>query len=572
MPTVYQHPGVYVNEVPGGSKPIEGVGTSTAAFIGFAPEGPANTPTRVTSWLDFARVFGDRDPAVKTGPYMEHAYLAYAVNGFFSNGGGACYIVRLGTDDYGGLPQIALTGVASDTTPDKKAPELFKFVRRSIGRGDDGGVVLGKDGGPIELLHPDPQHDLDEAKASTITVTVAADDAPDEGAPQTFTVTVKDSVQITVKDDDGKDAQQDYQQTYAKVTAGPGPRYLSQVINADPMRLIDVKDLGGTLLARDRVLDTAKLASGTDLAAPPDPDLTAVPDEDTEDLKGDPVHRTGLGGLLGIDEITMICVPDLMALQPSDEQIRDVHAAVNAFCSNGQIKRMAILDPPPGLNKQDIFDWREDARTPASNFAVLYWPWVEVMNPFSGKGMLVPPCGHMAGVWAGTDTERGVHKAPANVAVQSIIGLGAELTDGDQDLLNPAGINCIRSFHGSGIRVWGARTLSSDPEWKYINVRRLFNYISASILAGTQWAVFEPNDEFLWGQLRVSVGNFLMNTWRSGALFGATPDEAFFVKCDSETNPQSLIDIGQVNIHIGVAPVKPAEFVVFQIAQYTAQA
>jgi phage tail sheath protein FI len=150
--------------------------------------------------------------------------------------------------------------------------------------------------------------------------------------------------------------------------------------------------------------------------------------------------------------------------------------------------------------------------------------------------------------------------------------VATEITDGDQDQLNPAGINCIRAFHGRGIQVWGARTLTNDPEWRYVNVRRLFNYVSASILKGTQWAVFEPNDEFLWGQLRVSVGNFLLGVWRGGALFGSTPDQAFYVKCDSATNPPDLIDAGQVNIQIGIAPVKPAEFVIFQISQYQAQA
>jgi phage tail sheath protein FI len=163
-----------------------------------------------------------------------------------------------------------------------------------------------------------------------------------------------------------------------------------------------------------------------------------------------------------------------------------------------------------------------------------------------------------------------VHKAPANEVVRGAITLELNITKSEHDLLNPVGINVIRTFPGRGIRVWGARTLSSDPAWRYINVRRLFNYVSASILKGTQWAVFEPNDEFLWGQLQVSVGNFLLGVWRGGALFGATPSEAFFVKCDSQTNPQDLIDSGQVNVQIGIAPVKPAEFVIFQISQYTA--
>jgi phage tail sheath protein FI len=193
-----------------------------------------------------------------------------------------------------------------------------------------------------------------------------------------------------------------------------------------------------------------------------------------------------------------------------------------------------------------------------------------VKDPLSELPTLIPPCGHVAGVWARTDATRGVHKAPANEAILGINGLGFTTTDTEQGDLNRAGVNCIRSFPGRGIRVWGARTLSSDAEWRYLNVRRLFNFISDSIRQGTQWAVFEPNDEHLWIQLQIAVSNFLTVSWREGALFGGTPDEAFYVKCDKETNPQVVVDAGQVVTEIGIAPVKPAEFVVFHISQYTA--
>ncbi len=757
MPTVYQHPGVYVNEVSSGVKPIEGVGTSTAAFIGFAPAGPANKPTRVTSWLEFARTFGDPDPFAKTGPYLQHAYLAHAVNGFFANGGGACYIVRLGTDDYGGVPQVSLSNAADHD------PELFKFVRRIVKRKADGTLELDLEHKPQDIGHPDPTTDMKKASEITVQImpdpvvspadaaaadaaakllaakaaekdattkraaaddaqkeagtkelsddqqaAVAAADAADAAAAKTKrdaalaktasdlaaakaaaelaraqkaldaarqktkdaqdaaaeavaeaavkatvateTATAADAAPgtrgdavtaaeadgvsaeakataekaiadadaapavaaaalaakaaadaaviktqaaavlaeeeekalndklseslptftVTVSDDAGGDAGGPaYTQIYPNLTMAPGPKYIATVINNDPKRLVDVKELARALPLEQRGLTLTEPAS-LDLAQLAAPDLAAVPSEGPEDLKGDAVHGTGLLGLDGIDEITMVCVPDLMAIQPTEPQIRDVHDKINTFCSTGPIKRMAILDPPPGLTKADIAAWRKAA--PASNFAVLYWPWIEVMDPFTSKPMMIPPCGHMAGVWAGTDNDRGVHKAPANVAVKAAIGVAAEITDGDQDALNPTGINCIRTFPGSGIRVWGARTLSADPEWRYINVRRLFNYVTASILKGTQWAVFEPNDEFLWSTLRVGIGNFLLGMWRQGAFFGATPQEAFFVKCDHETNPQDLIDAGQVNMHIGIAPVKPAEFVIFQIAQYTAQA
>jgi phage tail sheath protein FI len=182
---------------------------------------------------------------------------------------------------------------------------------------------------------------------------------------------------------------------------------------------------------------------------------------------------------------------------------------------------------------------------------------------------MVPPSGHVAGIWGRNDDTRGVHKAPANEVIRGALAPELQLTRAEQDLLNPVGINCIRAFPGRGIRVWGARTLSSDPAWRYLNVRRLFNYLEESILGGTQWAVFEPNDVALWAKLRRTISAFLVNEWRRGALFGLTPDEAFYVECDEETNLAETIDLGQVICEIGVAPVKPAEFVVFRLAQFS---
>jgi hypothetical protein len=250
---------------------------------------------------------------------------------------------------------------------------------------------------------------------------------------------------------------------------------------------------------------------------------------------------------------------------------RDIQGKMLAHAENAK-DRIAILDPPPDLLPQDVLEWRMSTAGYDSKFATLYYPWLEVMDPLTRRPIMVPPSGHMAGVWARTDSTRGVHKAPANEVVLGVNGLGFQLTHEEQGGLNRAGINCIRSFPGRGIRVWGARTLSSDPEWRYLNVRRLFNYISESIMEGTQWAVFEPNDERLWIRLRIAVSSFLTRTWREGALFGATPEEAFYVKCDEETNPPDVIDAGQVVMEIGVSPVKPAEFVIFRISQYTAGA
>jgi phage tail sheath protein FI len=203
-----------------------------------------------------------------------------------------------------------------------------------------------------------------------------------------------------------------------------------------------------------------------------------------------------------------------------------------------------------------------------SSYAAMYYPWIKVMDPATDKVVQIPPSGHMAGIWSRSDNTRGVHKAPANEVVQGAVGLSYQTTKGEQDTLNPNGVNCIRAFPGRGIRVWGARTLSSDPAWRYINVRRLFNFVEKSIENGTQWVVFEPNDRKLWARVKRDVSAFLRIVWRDGALFGSTAAEAFYVKVDDELNPPEVRDLGRLIIEIGLAPVKPAEFVIFRISQW----
>jgi phage tail sheath protein FI len=231
--------------------------------------------------------------------------------------------------------------------------------------------------------------------------------------------------------------------------------------------------------------------------------------------------------------------------------------------------RMAILDTPAGLNAQQASEWRETTTNFDSKFAVLYWPWIQTFDPTVGHDVYFPPSGHLSGLWSRNDDTRGVFKAPANEVIQGATGLELAVTRGEMDMLNPMGVNSIKSFPGRGIRVWGGRTLSSDAEWRYVNVRRYFNYLEESILQGTQWCVFEPNDERLWGRIRRTISAFLVNEWRSGALFGEKAGQAFFVKCDGENNTAESIDAGMVIVEIGVAPVKPAEFVIFRLAQFS---
>ena len=346
------------------------------------------------------------------------------------------------------------------------------------------------------------------------------------------------------------------------LTLKKGRQNIATKVNASS-KLIKLEDTGASL-------PDARPAAGTYTLSAPSLAGDAVKPTDFE---GDVARRKGMGGLAAVDEVTMVCMPDLMTLASNgdDTQLRDLQGKMIAHCENAG-DRMAILDAPPNLLPQEVLEWRMNTAGYDSKFATLYYPWLEVQDPLTNQPILVPPSGHVAGVWCRTDSTRGVHKAPANEVAMGVNGLAFQVTQAEQGGLNKAGINCIRSFPGRGIRIWGARTLSSDPEWRYINVRRLFNYIAESIMEGTQWSVFEPNDERLWMQLRIAGTNFLHRTWREGALFGATPEQAFFVKCDAETNPPEVIEAGQVICEIGIAPVKPAEFVVFRLSQYSAGA
>src|SRR5713101_1723687 len=502
MPT-YLSPGVCVEEVEAGSRPIEGVGTAVAAFVGLAAKGPLNEATLVTNWGQFTQAFGE---------FTDGAYLAHAVYGYFMNGGGACYVVRVGGDGNGSSP-----------------------ARGEISSGADArlGAYL------IKALEPG-------AVGNTISVEVTD---PGEGASD-------DQFKLIVRRD-GQPVEE-----YDKASTKKGRQNVVQMVNA-ASKLIRLEEMAGAPLDKP-AKTTVALAGG---GAPPAPARLAP-----DDYVGDASDRTGFGGLEAIDPITMVCVPDLMAAYQKgmidQEGLKAVQLAMIAHCEL-MGDRVAILDSPPGLNAQQIQEWRVDKAGYDSKYATLYWPWVKVFDPGSGQNIFVPPSGHVAGIWGRNDDTRGVHKAPANEVVRGAITIELNITKSEHDLLNPHGINCIRSFPGRGVRIWGARTLSSDPAWRYINIRRLFNYLEESILGGTQWAVFEANDYALWAKLRRTISAFLVNEWRKGSLFGLTPDQAFFVKCDDETNTAESIDAGMVICEIGVAPVKPAEFVIFRLAQFS---
>ena len=507
MATTYLSPGVYVEEMESASKPIEGVGTAVAAFVGFTEKGDFNKPVLVTNWSQFRTNFGD---------FMPGSYLAHAVYGYFNNGGGSCYVVRIGGQGQSTSAMAAL--------PSRASTSMDTIRVQAIEAGSPGNDVV---------------------------VEVADAGGEGEEAQELFNVTVRSRGQT---------------ETFENLTMRRGGRgrYAEAVINETQTgsKFIRITDAGagGTLVERRPQAGTYNLSGGAEAT-------TAIT---PAEYQGDVSDRTGIGGLEAIDEITMICVPDLMsALQQgliNDEQLRAVQTAIIGHCEL-MGDRVAILDAPPGLKPQEVKEWRVNAARFDSKYAALYYPWIKVNDPATNQIIAVPPSGHMAGIWARNDDTRGVHKAPANEVVRGAVDVEMQITKGEQDQLNPDGVNCIRAFPGRGIRVWGARTLSSDPSWRYINVRRFFNFVEESVEGGTHWVVFEPNDEDLWQRIRRNVTAFLMTQWRIGALFGSTPDQAFYVKCDSETNPPDVIDAGQVITEIGMCPVKPAEFVVFRVTQ-----
>ena len=497
----YLSPGVYVEEVEAGSRPIEGVGTAVAAFVGLAARGPFNEPTLVTNWNQFVQTYGD---------FNEGSYLAHSVYGYFLNGGGACYVVRIG----GG----------NGPTPNAK-----------------GELPLGRDKGlPYRVS-------AIESGAAGNDVLVEVQEAS-EPTDDNFKLVVSRAGKV--------------EEVFDNVTTKRGKQNVVTVVK-NQSRLIQLEEVSGATALEPVAQAKVTLAGGS----------AAVPVRlSGEDYVGSAADRTGFAGLEAVDNVTMLAVPDLMAAYNQGaidmETVKAVQLAMIAHCEL-MADRVAILDPPPNMNAQQIREWRRDKAGYDSKYATLYWPWVKVFDPMQGRGLEVPPCGHMAGIWARSDDTRGVHKAPANEVVRGAIDLELLITKGEHDQLNPEGINCIRAFSGRGIRVWGARTLSSDPAWRYLNVRRLFNFIEESILEGTQWVVFEPNDMALWERVKRTINAFLVRVWRDGALFGATPQEAFYVKCDSETNPAEVIDAGQLVVEVGIAPVKPAEFVIFRIAQFS---
>lgn len=515
MAATYVTPGVYVEEVPSGMATLAAGATAVAAFVGFTAKAPKDDPNDpdglkprlVTNWTQFETLYGGFVPGIM---------LPHAVYGYFNNGGALAYIVRI-----------------PHTTPATESGV------RALPSGDR---ALGA---ALEVTTVEPNADI----AVQVTNETPADGAGDD-EPPTFRIDVIEEGKIVESFEGLKLAD-------AEKTVNAGSTKVKVATK------VDTKNLAAALQT---------VPAGMYAIEPAPPTPVSVPGRA---FAGSETARQGINGLVIADDVTMVMVPDLVTAARKDDGSIDldlwksVQLALINHCE-GQANRVAILDAPPAMSPQQIKEWRSNIAMYDSAFATLYYPWIKVSNPAATNGdteIMVPPSGHMAGIWARTDDTRGVWKAPANEVVRGALDVEMNITKAEQGLLNPIGINCIRPFGTRGIRVWGARTLSSDTDWTYINVRRLFNMIETTIMDGTQFAVFEPNDQKLWEGLKRTVSAFLRGLWRDGALFGATAEQAFYVKCDAETNPPDSIDLGRVIVEVGIAPVKPAEFVIFRVTQ-----
>jgi uncharacterized protein len=512
----YLSPGVYIQEVDSGPRPIEGVGTACAAFVGLAPAGDPNVPVLVTNWAQYVDTFGALEEGGRRNPHLPGAYMSHAVHGYFLNGGGRCYVTRVAPSTNG--HSNGKLEAASVQLPSRSSRALPSLTVKAVGS---------------------PTQDIE------VEVLPPSGETPPENS---FTLRIKMG---------------SVEEIFDNVNLGKGGTKNVAEAVATASRLVTIveEQAAGPLADRLPKVDSYVIKSHQTAIQPKLKPL---------DFTGNVADRSGMEGLQIAEDVTMVCCPDLMSAYQAGvidrDGVKTVQLAMINHCEM-MGDRMALIDPLPDMSPQEVKAWRQSETNYDSKYAALYYPWLTIGGP-DGKPMAVPPSGHMAGIFARNDNERGVHKAPANEVVRGALAAVSPITKGEQDTLNPIGVNCIRSFAGRGVRVWGARTLSSDPAWRYINVRRLFNFVEKSIEVGTQWVVFEPNNPDLWAKIRRDVGAFLTGLWREGMLFGATPGEAFFVKCDEELNPSDVRDRGQLFIDVGLAPVKPAEFVIFRLSQF----
>jgi phage tail sheath protein FI len=621
----YLAPGVYVEETSFRSKSIEGVSTTTTGFIGPTRYGPVTLePDLVTSLGEFERVYGGGDRLDwGSGPVDNH--LWHAARAFFTEGGRRLYVSRvfreldaatatLNRDGHatvaaGGVtfraryPGAAgnlrlritlrsgrdiLGGTSAAPTLGALAPHDVVWVRDqaspAVSPAVDGDVFLvernetatpfpwqlrGAAGAAIaspmstssmSALRPGSGPGQgDSVRVLTLTIEAFGADGRPLGTwrdlpldPRHRTAGGADSVFAVFGDDDSA---REWPFVARANATDDGLDVLNSLFGSAWATIA-----GGDALAAGTVTTTLQLAGGNDGQRPGVAEYEGRDDPST-------TIKTGLKQFEALEDISIVAAPGSTWNYSADRDSANAIMGLLLAHAQNMRYRIAVLDCAPN---QSIADVRGMRAKIDSKYGALYYPWVRVADPITRETISLPPSGFVAGIYARNDINRAVFKAPANEVVGLALGFEQMLSKAQQDVLNPEGINCFRFFEGRGMLLWGARTVSSDPEWKYVNLRRYFAYLERSIDRGTQWAVFEPNGERLWANVRRTVEDFLLNEWQMGALLGDKPDKAYFVRCDRSTMTQNDIDNGRLVCLIGVAAIKPAEFVIFRIGQWTA--
>ena len=608
-------PGVYFEKVESGISPVSRVRMDIPGFAGICERGPVDTPLRINSLKEFTFYFGDPVP---------NGILAYSVLGFFDNVGQTCYVTRI-TDideaacaskiiydrnnETGGLrlQTMKITAINEGSwganieidiqSSSHASTTCSGFLHDEPASGYDSAVVRSaryfEQGSVVTIRYSNLSGDIKQVVVELTEVDSSSGVIKWTGGTLLNVDGDRDITFTTMEFNLILSYRDEIRETFIFLSMNPShTRYFVDMINGESM-LVTVEDLHSVTRVPNNVPQVIKEADGM-----PDNRLeggaNGIVTIQAEDITGSEVFNRGIKTFESIDEVTSLAIPDVVysnktiiwskiQSDPCDsdvfeandvysthslgeEDIDTIHTAMIEQCEKlGD--RIAVLDYPEGLEIEDILTWRKKYN---SKYTCVYYPWIWVpdsLKIYETGTRLIPPSGHVLGIFAKSDAAYGVHKAPANEVVTNCTGLDVVFSNNQQARLNPEGINCIRSFPGRGIRVWGARTLSYDPIWRYLNVRRLLIMIEKSIDQSTRWAVFEPNDFNLRIGIQNTVTWFLMGIWEEGGLVGTAQDEAFIIKCDEMNNPQEVIDSGQIITEIGVAPTVPAEFITVRIVK-----
>ncbi|MDR2156399.1 MAG: phage tail sheath subtilisin-like domain-containing protein [Clostridiales Family XIII bacterium] len=558
----YLSPGIYVEEYDSSPRSIEGVGTSTAGFVGIAEKGPTTgVPQLVTSFADYLRQYGGYLSAHTHGAYR---FLPYAVEQFFANGGTRCYISRVIPSDaksaVGAQGVLSFTAAnegkwgnritVSITATNKRKLQILEAVGDRTFKAKS--VVGFKEGDIVTL--GDEVNRIATILENNITFENAFDADPVDDAlvPRTWIYSAE--LEISVQSDG-------YAEHFRSVDLNPDSvDYVLRRLAGSAIVKVAAEPANAVVLPISQIFDDGVDKGTIAFSGGADGTIASANAGTFIGVDNGPGRRTGIESFKENNIVSLIAVPGVT--------IPEVLVALTTHCENEK-NRFAVIDVPIDTVKTgEIAEYREIVD---STYAAIYHPWVQIYDRLAQAPAFVPPCGSVLGIYSRTDIERGVHKAPANEVVRCS-GLSTNYTSKEQDVLNPIGVNLIRALPGQGIRVWGARTASSDSRFKYVNVRRLFIYVEESIRNSTSWVVFEPNSADLWSRVRMTIDSFLGGLYASGMLAGDSPDQGYFVDIGPTTMTRDDIENGRLICNVGIAPVKPAEFVIFRVTQFTAEA